>query len=105
MMATATPLQRQIESSALGYLGGGATLEEFRELFLRESWDVDATEDFGSQWLAHRIEHLFAELSHGALTEPEFKAQIGALTLRSETFSANRSADVAYVFTRPLQVA
>jgi hypothetical protein len=55
------------------YLMGALTLQEFREWFSPQAWNVDQRESRDTARLVHEIDLVLAEYDHGHWTEDELK--------------------------------
>ena len=58
---------------AAAFVTDRATLEEFEEWFVQESWDVQQTADADAIRLVYDIERSLSELTSGYMTEDDFR--------------------------------
>ncbi|MBI5285288.1 MAG: hypothetical protein HY874_09365 [Chloroflexi bacterium] len=85
-------LKEQIRSWLVEYLSGRIGLEEFRDWFSPNTWDIDECPDLEAQLLAHQIEHRIAEYTSDVWDEDELRDLLRLLIHGDVAASANQTA-------------
>jgi hypothetical protein len=76
-----SPLSFEIRNKLYGYLAGDFPLSKFQDWFIPATWDVERSGDPDAVELAHEINLLLAELSHGDWTEEELRDRLSHMTV------------------------
>ncbi len=104
-------LDLEIREKLARYLGDEISLQEFRDWFLPQGWNVDRRAAASTAELAHEVELLLSEFDHGDWTESELRERfIPLLTaylaiMGEPTISTQTASQVQWVALTPVEPA
>jgi hypothetical protein len=99
--------EKEIRNNLWKYLLGKSSIDELKDWFIPESWDVEKGNDGELVELVNRIKLRLAEFSSGAWNEPELKGQliqilVGPVSVNSVQFH-NGFSSITQGSTTPVQ--